>query len=297
MAERLRRDRADHATTDLYAALGEAATGARPRSTSPPDRDRVARALRRETQRRAAPVDLLAVLPRRGLRRRQPVAVHRRRAAARSRSTSSPPSRSTRRATRSSSTASCTRSSSVGDGSIAGGLRGHPAELTWGFRKIFDRLDTMADDLRARPVQAASSRPRSRCTTSLVEATLAQPGQHFIDALPGASTTCCPASACGMRNVVARRAAPHRLRREAALRPLPRGPGVQRTPSRTLLRDVLPETVAVFVPPNWDLDYVTALRLRARGHLRGGHRVARDASCAPPGIPLDELPACRSRST
>ena len=54
-------------------------------------------------------VELLPVLLGRGRRRGQPVPLHRRRPAARSRSTSSPPSRSTRPATRSSSSASCRR--------------------------------------------------------------------------------------------------------------------------------------------------------------------------------------------
>ena len=55
------------------------------------------------------------------------------------------------------------------------------AQLTWGFRKVFDRLDRMADELR-----------RDRSPTKLaaavtlyhivVEASLAQPGQHFIEA-------------------------------------------------------------------------------------------------------------------
>src|ERR1700744_2065743 len=37
----------------------------------------------------------------------------------------------------------------IGDGSMAGGLRAIKPQLTPGFRKVFDRLDTMADELRA----------------------------------------------------------------------------------------------------------------------------------------------------
>src|SRR6201995_3144988 len=36
----------------------------------------------------------------------------------------------------------------VGDGTMAGGLQAIKPQLTPGFRKIFDRLDTMADELR-----------------------------------------------------------------------------------------------------------------------------------------------------
>src|SRR4029077_21288245 len=46
----------------------------------------------------------------------------------------------------------------IGDGSMAGGLQAIKPELTWGFRQVFDRLDTMADELRrdrSRPKLAA----------------------------------------------------------------------------------------------------------------------------------------------
>src|SRR5438067_11889820 len=42
----------------------------------------------------------------------------------------------------------------VGDGSMAGGLQAIKPQLTVGFRKVFDRLDSMAEELRA---------DRSRC--------------------------------------------------------------------------------------------------------------------------------------
>src|ERR1700716_4063226 len=37
----------------------------------------------------------------------------------------------------------------IGDGTAASGLAAIHPQLTWGFRKVFDRLDTMADELRA----------------------------------------------------------------------------------------------------------------------------------------------------
>src|SRR5579862_708833 len=67
----------------------------------------------------------------------------------------------------------------VGDGSVAGGLQAIKPQLTVGFRKIFDRLDTMADELRK-----DRSRPKLAAAVTLyhvvIEASLAQPGQHFI---------------------------------------------------------------------------------------------------------------------
>jgi hypothetical protein len=77
------------------------------------------------------------------------------------------------------------------DGTIAGALQATRPELTWGFTKTFEMLDRVVDELR---------RDRSRTKLAqavtmyhfVVEATLAQPGQHFIsdylserDLLPG----------------------------------------------------------------------------------------------------------------
>ncbi len=53
-------------------------------------------------------------------------------------------------------------------------------QLTWGFRKVFERLDRMADELRR-----DRSRPKLAQAITLyhlvIEASLAQPGQHLID--------------------------------------------------------------------------------------------------------------------
>ena len=67
----------------------------------------------------------------------------------------------------------------IGDGTAGGGLAAIKPQLTPGFRKIFDRLDAMADELRA-----DRSRPKLAAAVTLyhliVEATLAQTGQHMI---------------------------------------------------------------------------------------------------------------------
>ena len=67
----------------------------------------------------------------------------------------------------------------IGDGSIASGLNAIRPQLTRGFRKIFERLDRMADELRA----DRSPRKLAAAVTLyhvVIEASLAQPGQHFI---------------------------------------------------------------------------------------------------------------------
>ena len=105
-------------------------------------------------------------------------------------------------------------------------------QLTWGFRKVFDRLETMSDELRRDP-----SIPKLAAAVTLyhvvIEATLAQPGQHFITSYLERPR---PAARLprGHGERRRRRAAPHRLRREAAGRPLrdgPRGAARRRRPA------------------------------------------------------------------
>src|SRR5829696_1240918 len=140
----------------------------------------------------------------------------------------------------------------AGDGTIAGALDATRGELTCGFRKTFEHLDRVTDELR---------RDRSRTKLAqavtmyhvIVEATLAQPGQHFIEAylterdqLPGFRS--------GMRNVALDEQR-HigfgvKLLRDLALE----DPEVPLAVA-DLLREVLPYSAAVFVPPNWDRRY------------------------------------------
>ena len=143
----------------------------------------------------------------------------------------------------------------VGDGSAAGGLTAIRPQLTVGFRRIFDRLDAMADELRA---------DRSRASLAagvtlyhiVIEASLAQPGQHFIckylekrDQLP--------AFRQGMENIAAdeQRHIGFGVKLLADLNredPV----GVPRAVSR-MLRAVTPFTSQVLMPPGWDERYVT----------------------------------------
>ena len=111
----------------------------------------------------------------------------------------------------------------VGDGTIAGGLRAVEPELTWGFRKTFALLDEITGALRTDRSRVALARAVTMYHI-VVEALLAQPGQHFIsDYLEQAR----PAARLPRRHEArgARRAAPHRLRRQAAARPRAGGPG------------------------------------------------------------------------
>ena len=78
-----------------------------------------------------------------------------------------------------------------GDGTIAGALAATEPELTWGFRRTFEMLDEVTGVLRKDRSRTALARAVTMYHF-VVEATLAQPGQHFIqdylerkDVLPG----------------------------------------------------------------------------------------------------------------
>jgi hypothetical protein len=143
----------------------------------------------------------------------------------------------------------------IGDGSMAGGLRAIRPQLTTGFRKIFDRLDVMADELR-RDRSPAKLAAAVTLYHIVIEASLAQPGQHFIcgylqerDQLP--------AFRQGMENIAAdeQRHIGFGVKLLADLNredPV----GVPRAVA-ALLRDVTRYTAQVLMPPGWDERYIT----------------------------------------
>ncbi|HEX7610675.1 MAG TPA: ribonucleotide-diphosphate reductase subunit beta [Solirubrobacteraceae bacterium] len=143
----------------------------------------------------------------------------------------------------------------VGTGSVSSGLEAIKPQLTSGFRKIFDRLDTMADELRAdrSPAKLAAAVTLYHV---VIEASLAQPGQHFIcgyleerDQLP--------AFRKGMENIAAdeQRHIGFGVKLLADLNredPV----GVPKAVAR-MLREVNHFTSQVLMPPGWDERYVT----------------------------------------
>src|SRR3954451_16986605 len=68
-----------------------------------------------------------------------------------------------------------------GDGTIASALEATRPALTWGFVKTFEMLDRVTDELRRDRSRTALARAVTMYHV-VVEATLAQPGQHFIEA-------------------------------------------------------------------------------------------------------------------
>ena len=143
----------------------------------------------------------------------------------------------------------------VGDGSMSGGLSAIKPQLTPGFRKIFDRLDRMADELRA-------DRSRSQLAAAVtlyhvvIEASLAQPGQHFIcsyleerDQLPAFRAGMENISADEQRHIGFGVKLLSDLKREDPV-------GVPRAVAR-ILREVTRFTSQVLMPPGWDERYIT----------------------------------------
>ncbi len=143
----------------------------------------------------------------------------------------------------------------IGDGSMASGLQAIKPQLTPGFRKIFDRLDQMADELRA-DRSPASLAAAVTLYHIVIEASLAQPGQHFICSYLEQRDQL-PAFREGMENIAADEQRHigfgvkllSDLNREDPV-------GVPKAVAR-LLRDVTRYTAQVLMPPGWDERYIT----------------------------------------
>ncbi len=143
----------------------------------------------------------------------------------------------------------------VGDGSMASGLAAIKPQLTVGFRKIFDRLDRMADELRAdrSPAKLAAAVTLYHV---IIEASLAQPGQHFICSYLEERDQL-PAFREGMENIAADEQR-HIGFGVKLLSDLAREDPV-RVPKAVsqLLHDVTRYTSQVLMPPGWDERYIT----------------------------------------
>jgi ribonucleotide reductase small subunit/SCP-2 sterol transfer family protein len=143
----------------------------------------------------------------------------------------------------------------IGDGSMSSGLTAIKPQLTPGFRKIFDRLDRMADELRAdrSPAKLAAAVTLYHV---VIESALAQPGQHFICSYLEERDQL-PAFREGMENIAADEQRHigfgvkllSDLNREDPVR-------VPRAVSG-ILRDVTRYTAQVLMPPGWDESYLT----------------------------------------
>ena len=174
----------------------------------------------------------------------------------------------------------------VGGDRVADGLQAIEPQLTWGFRKVFDRLLTMSDELRRDP-----SIPRLAAAVTLyhviIEASLAQPGQHFItsylaerDVMPGFRE--------GMDHVAAdeQRHIGFGVKLLSDLRQM--DPEVPHAVA-DLLREVIPWTAAVLVPPGWDMRYIESFGFTYEDIGEEG-ATSLETKLRSAGMPIEELP-------
>jgi hypothetical protein len=174
----------------------------------------------------------------------------------------------------------------LGDGSAASGLNAIKPDLTWGFRKVFDRLDTMADELRR-----DRSRPKLAAAVTLyhmvIEATLAQPGQHFItDYLEQRDIL--PAFREGMAQI-ARDEQRHIAFGVKLLADIAADDERCRRAVADLLREVTPWGAAVLVPPGWDRNYTEVFGFTLEDIGEEGI-VSLNTKLRIAGLAMDDLP-------
>ncbi len=159
--------------------------------------------------------------------------------------------------------------------------------LGWGYRKVFDRLDRMSSELRR-----DRSLPKFAQAITLyhliVEASLAQPGQHFIEdffvkdgSMPGFSE--------GMENI-SRDEQRHIGFGVKVLNELVRETDECKAAIDELLAEVMPWTSSVFVPPNWDREYTRCYGFELEDIAEWGIKAV-EMKWKAIGYPMDTMPS------
>jgi hypothetical protein len=174
----------------------------------------------------------------------------------------------------------------VGDGTVGGGLRAVEPELTWGFKKTFAMLDEVTGALRKDRSRVALARAVAMYHV-VVEALLAQPGQHFIsdyldkrDLLPGFRAGMKLVALDEQRHIGFGVKLLHDLAQE--------DPAVPAAVA-DLLRRATSLSLAVFIPPNWDRSYTECFGFTLEEIYTEGAR-SFEAKMRSAGMPLESLP-------
>jgi putative sterol carrier protein len=159
-------------------------------------------------------------------------------------------------------------------------------ELTWGFRNLFALLDRTADELRR-----DRSKPKLAAAVTLyhlvVEATVAQTGQHFIaDYLERDGLM--PGFAAGMANV-ANDEQRHIAFGVKLLSDLVAADPECQDAVAELLREALRYAVVLFVPPNWELSYIESLGSSLEELYVTG-LTSLQSKLRAAGLPIEQLP-------
>ena len=174
----------------------------------------------------------------------------------------------------------------VGGEDTASTLEAIEPQLTWGFKKLFGRLDEMADELRK-----DRSRPKLAAAIALyhllIEAAVAQSGQHFIqsyleerEVLPGFRE--------GIENVTSDEQR-HIGFGVKLLADLQREDPDCAAAVAEELRSTARFSVALFVPPGWDRRYTECFGFTLEQIYADGNRSI-ESKLRAAGMPLEELP-------
>jgi 1,2-phenylacetyl-CoA epoxidase catalytic subunit len=169
--------------------------------------------------------------------------------------------------------------------SISSTLAYTEPQLNWGYRGVFDRLDRMADDLR-RDRSLPNFARAIALYHMVVEATLAQPGQHYIEDYFANSGTM-PGFSEGMTNV-SRDEQRHIGFGVKVLAECFAESEECKEAVAELLRELLPYSLAVFSPPNWDREYTRCYGFELEDIFAFGLRSVRTKWRAT-GYPLEEM--------
>jgi 1,2-phenylacetyl-CoA epoxidase catalytic subunit len=172
------------------------------------------------------------------------------------------------------------------EGTIADGLDFTESQLGWGYRNVFGRLERMVEELHH-----DRSLPKFAQAITLyhliIEAAMAQPGQHYIEdffvkdgSMPGFSA--------GMERV-SRDEQRHIGFGVKVLSELFAETDECKEAASELLREVLPWVTGVFVPPGWDERYTTEYGFTMEQIYAFGMRSV-EMKWKATGYPLHEMP-------
>ena len=172
------------------------------------------------------------------------------------------------------------------EGSIAEALDFTTPQLGWGYRNVFGRLERMVEEL-----QTDRSLPKFAQAITLyhmvIEATMAQPGQHFIEDFFAKAGTM-PGFSAGMERV-SRDEQRHIGFGVKVLSELFAESDECKEAAAELLREVLPWVTGVFVPPGWDERYTTEYGFTLEQIYAFGMKSV-EMKWKATGYPLSEMP-------
>jgi Ribonucleotide reductase, small chain/SCP-2 sterol transfer family len=178
----------------------------------------------------------------------------------------------------------------VGGDSVQQTLSSTLPQLNWGYRGIFDRLDLMAEELR-KDRSVAKYAQAITLYHLIVEGSLAQPGQHFIEDF-FASEDSMPGFSSGMANVSKDEQRHIGFGVKVLSELLGEGkPGWEENRAAVveLLREVLPYGPAVFSPPGLDRAYTECYGFSLEDIFAFGLKLIRQR-WRTIGFPTEEMP-------